>query len=68
MDFKLEFNMFNTQKQKHIIPSRPNPRRTQNINFNIYIRSSLWRLKRFDEGLDKTFWGTTKKCEYKNLT
>ena len=33
--------------------------------------TSLWCLKKFQEGLKgfhKTFWGTTKKCENKNLT
>ena len=49
-------------------PSRPDPQR-EKTNLNIYFHT-LWRLKRFYEGLTglhKTFWGTTKKCENKNL-
>ena len=34
------------------------------IKLNFYFNTSLWCLK----GLNKTFWGTTKKREYKNLT
>ena len=37
---------------------------------NFYFDTSLWCLKRFYEGiqgLHKTFWGTTKKCENNNL-
>ena len=40
------------------------------IKLNFYFHTSLWCLKRFYEGfydLDKTFWGTAKKCENKNL-
>ena len=40
------------------------------INVNFYFHTSSWRLKRFYEGLRglrKTFWGTAKKCENKNL-
>ena len=40
---------------------------TQIFNFTLI----LWCLKRFDEGpngLRKTFLGTTKKCENKNLS
>ena len=40
------------------------------IKVNFYFHASLWYLKRFYEGikdLHKTFWGTTKKCENKNL-
>ena len=33
------------------------------INLNFYFHTSSWCLK----GLHKTFWGTTKKCENKNL-
>ena len=49
------------------------PRRL-NPKLNLYFHTSLWWLKRFYEGLKdlkglhKTFWGTTKKCENKNLT
>ena len=41
------------------------------INLNFDFHFSLWCLKRFYEGhqgLHKTFWGTTKKCENKNLS
>ena len=37
-----------------VIPYRPNPRRREKNELNFY------------EGLHKTFWGTTKKCENKN--
>ena len=43
----------------------------EKIELNFYFHTSLWYLKRFYEGLKglhKTFWGTTKKCENKNLT
>ena len=36
------------------------------LNFNFH--TSLRCLKRFYEGLHKTFWCTKKKCEDKNLT
>ena len=51
--------------------SHPNPRRREKIKLNLYFHTSLWCLKRFYEGLKglhKTLWGTTKKCENKNLT
>ena len=41
------------------------------INLNFYFHISLGCLKKFYEGLKgrhKTFWGTTKKCENKNLS
>ena len=41
------------------------------IKLNFYFHASLWCLKKFYEGLEgfqKTFWGTTKNCENKNLT
>ena len=41
------------------------------INLSFYIHTHLWCLKKFYEvleGLHKTFWGTTKKCENKNLS
>ena len=34
-----------------------------NIELNFYFHTSLWCFKRFYE----TFWGTTNKCENKNL-
>ena len=37
-----------------VIPYRPNPRRREKNELNFY------------EGLHKTFWGTTKKCENEN--
>ena len=40
-------------------------------DLNCYFRTSLWCLKRFYErlkGHQKTFWGTTNKCENKNLS
>ena len=40
------------------------------INLNFYFQTSLWCLKWFYEGikgLHKTFGGTKKKCENKNL-
>ena len=43
----------------------------KNKNFNFYFHTSLWCLKRFYEGLSslrKTFYGTTKKCDNKNLS
>ena len=41
------------------------------IKLNCYFHTSLWCIKRFYEGLyglHKTFWGTTKKSENKNLS
>ena len=46
---------------------RPNPRQKEKINLNIYFHTSLLFLKRFYEGLNKAFWGTTK-CKNKNLS
>ena len=46
----------------------------EKINLIFYFYTSLWWLKRFYEGLKglkglhKTFWGTTKKRENKNLS
>ena len=34
------------------------------INLNFYFHTCLWCLK----VLHKTFWGTTKKCENRNLS
>ena len=54
-----------------INPSRPNPGRREKIKLIFYFHTSLWCLKRFYEvlkGFHKTFCGTTKKCENKNLT
>ena len=52
-------------------PSLPDPWRTEKINLNFYFHTSLWYLKKFYEGpkgLHKIFWGTTTKCENKNLS
>ena len=49
----------------------PIPDKVKKIKLNFYFHTSLWCLKRFHEGLKglhKTFWGTTKTCENKNLT
>ena len=51
--------------------SVPIPDEEKKNELNFYFHTSLWYLKRFYEGLkslDKTFRGTTKKCENKNLT
>ena len=46
--------------------------RTKRENsFNFYFHTFLYYHERFYEhhkGLDKTFWGTTNKCENKNLS
>ena len=50
---------------------RPNSRQSEKFKLNFYFHTSLCSLKRFYEGLKdlhKTFWGTAKKCEIKNLT
>ena len=44
--------------------SRPNPGRGEKNKLNIYFQTSFWCLKRF---FHKTFCGTTKKCDKKNL-
>ena len=47
------------------------PDKEKKINLNFYSHTSLWCLKMFYEGLKglhKTFGGTTKKCENKNLS
>ena len=47
------------------------PDKVKKIKLNFYFHTSLWCLKRFYKGLKglhKTFWGTTKKSENKNLT
>ena len=52
-------------------PSHRDPRWREKINLNFYFHTSLWCLKRFYEGLKglhKTFWGTTKEYENKNLS
>ena len=51
-------------------PSRPNPGRREKKKLNFYFHTTLRCLRRFYEGLKglhKTFWGTAKNCESKNL-
>ena len=48
-------------------PSRSDPGRREKINLNFYFHTSLWYLKEFKD-LHKTFWGTKKKNENKNLS
>ena len=51
--------------------SSSDPGQRGKTNWNFYFCTSLWCLKRFYEGLKdlhKTFWGTTEKCENKNLS
>ena len=51
--------------------SVPVPDKVKKIKLNFYFHTSFWCLKKFYEGLKglhKTFRGTTKKCENKNLT
>ena len=62
---------FFSKRKKNINSSRLDPGRREKINLNFYFQTSLWYLKRFYEGLKclhKTFWGTTKKSENKNLS
>ena len=47
--------------------SLPNPGQSEKIKLNFYFRTSLWCLKRFYEGLHKTFWGSAKKREKKKF-
>ena len=59
------------QSFSNIYGSRSNPGRREKIKLNFYFHTCWWCFKRFFEGLKdlhKTFWGTTKKCEDKNLT
>ena len=52
-------------------PPRPNPEGREKIKLSFYFHTSLWCLKSFYEGLKglhKTFLGSTKKCENKDLT
>ena len=52
-------------------PSHPDPGRREKLNLNFYFHTPLRCLKRFYEGLKglhKTFSGSTKKCENKNLS
>ena len=63
-------SIFKCSNRNPLNPSRPNLGRREKIKLNFYFHF-LWCLKRFYEGLKdlhKTFWGTTKKCENKNLT
>ena len=49
---------------KKVNPSRPDPGQREKNNLIFYFHTSLWCLK----GVYNTFWGTTKKCENKNLS
>ena len=54
-----------------INPSHPDPGLREKVELNFSFHTSMWCHKRFHEGpkdLHKTFWGTTKKCEKKNLS
>ena len=54
-----------------LTPLVPIPDEKKKIKLDIYLHTSLWCLKRFYEGLQglhKTFWGTRKKCENKNIS
>ena len=60
--------MWNPKSESQINPSRPNPGQREKIKLNFYFHTFSWCLKKFYEGLNglhKTFWGTTKKCESK---
>ena len=48
-------------------PSHPNHGRREKIKLNFYFHTSLWCLETLWRPY-KIFWGTTKKCENKNLT
>ena len=51
----------------HINPSRPDPGWREKINL-IFIFTLLWATSKCFMKSFKTFWGTTKKCENKNLS
>ena len=60
-----------TSDMKWVNPSHPDPGQREKINLNFYFYTSMWCLIKFYEGLKdlhKTFCGTTKKCENKNLS
>ena len=69
-------NMWDSENKDSIILTIKDPLISEScikikIKLNFYFHTSLWCFKRFYEslkGLHKTFWGTTKKCENKNLT
>ena len=63
-------NVASPKPRSYLNPSRPNPRQRERINLNFYIYTTLWCLQRFYEDikrLHKTFRGTSRKCENKNL-
>ena len=69
MFFVLYRNRTRTLDKNRLTLNVPIPKKRKNLNF--YFHTSLWCLKRFYEGLKslhKTFWGTTKKCEIRNLS
>ena len=51
----------------HFNPSRPDPGRKEKINLHVYFTLFLWRPQKVQAFIDP-FWGTRKKCEYKNFT
>ena len=57
--FLLVYKMCLNDNHLKLNPSRPDPGWREKINLNFYFRGL--------KGLHKTFWGTTKKCENKNL-
>ena len=68
-----EYNVFcplpNNSSYQHLTLDVPIPDKKKKLHF--YFHTSLWCLRRFYEGLKdlhKTFWGTTKKCENKNVS
>ena len=57
--------------RKWVNPSCPDSGQREIINLNFYYLNFLWCLRRFYESLKgphKTFRGTKKKCENKNLS
>ena len=62
--------MLSLQLIENVNPSHPNSEQREKDNFKFHFHLTLWCLKRFCEdlkGLHKNFWGTTKKCENKDL-
>ena len=58
-------------RKKIVNPSLPGPGQKEKVNLNFYFNTSLLCLKRFYKSLKaihKTFRGTTKECENKNLS
>ena len=69
--FHITFLFKNIKSGILLSPFHQNPGQREKNILNFYFHTSLWCLKRFYEGLKgphKTFCGTTKKCENKNLS